>query len=70
MGPMYFTSLRKIQIVVIRIDGILEQLNFLIDDNKTIGKEAHGINSALSMIDWATPTNGFGELTSAVHADN
>ena len=33
MGPMYFTKLRKIQIFSFRIDGISEQLNFMINEN-------------------------------------
>ena len=73
MGPMYFASLRKIQIFGFRIDGIPEQLNFLVDENETIGKDGtltHGPNSVLSMIDWALQTHGVGELSCAIHADN
>jgi len=35
--------------------GIPEQLNFLFDENKTIGKDVtmtHCLNSVLPMIDW------------------
>ena len=44
-----------------RIDGIPEQLNFLFDENKTIGKDVtmtHCLNSVLSMIDWTMQTHG------------
>ena len=34
-----FTTLRKIQIFGFNIDGIPEQLNFLLDENITIGKD-------------------------------
>ena len=73
MGPMYFASLRKIQIFGFRIDGIPEQLNFLVDENETIEKNGtltHGPNWVISMIDWALQTHGVGELSCAIHADN
>lgn len=73
MGPLYFLSLRKIQIFGFRIDGYPKQINFLIDENETIGKDGtstHGPNSVISMIDWALQTYHSNETTCTIHADN
>lgn len=73
MGPLYFTTLRKIQLFGIRIDGLPTQLNFLIDEDETIGKDgssSHGPNAVISMLDWALEVYGNGELSCAFHADN
>jgi len=73
MGPLYFTTPRKIQIFGFRIDGIPKQLNFLIDENETIGKDgasSHGPDAVISMIDWALSEHGSGEGKCAMHADN
>ena len=54
-----FTTVRKLKIFGFRIDGIPEQLNFLFDGNKTIGKDVtmtHCLNSVLPMIDWTMQT--------------
>ena len=73
MGPRYITTLSKIQIFGFRIDGISEQLNVVIDESETIGKDGtipHGLNSVLSMIDWTMQTYGVCELICAIHVDN
>ena len=73
MGPLYFATLRKIQIFGFRIDGIPKQLNFLIDESETIGPDGtatHGPNAVISMIDWALQTYSSGETTCKIHADN
>ena len=73
MGPLYFTTPRKIQIFGFRIDGIPKQLIFLIDENETIGKDgasSHGPDAVISMIDWALSEHGSGERNCAMHADN
>ena len=73
MGPLYFTTPRKIQIFGFRIDGIPKQLNFLIDENETIGKDgasSHGPDAVISMIDWALTEHGSSERKCAMHADN
>ena len=73
MGPVYFTSLRKVQIFGFRIDGIPIQLNFLIDENETIGPDgtySHGPNSVISMIHWAMETRYSRKSACAIHADN
>lgn len=73
MGPLYFTSLRKIQIFGVRIDGYPKQLNFLVDENETIGMNAtqtHGPNAVISMLDFVLETYGKDEPTISLHADN
>jgi len=73
MGHTYFTTLSKIQIFGVRIDGISEQLNVVIDENQTIGKDGiipHGLKSVLSMIDWTMQTYGVCELICVIHVDN
>ncbi|KAH3853893.1 hypothetical protein DPMN_096428 [Dreissena polymorpha] len=55
MGQIYIMTLRKVQIFGFRNSGD-KQLNFLIDENETRGKDGkmtHGPNAVLSMIDWA-----------------
>ena len=45
MGPLYFMSPRKIQIFGVRLDGTPLQLNYLIDEDESIGNyifEGHG----------------------------
>ena len=73
MGPVYFATLRKVQIFGFRIDGIPRQLNFLVDENETIGPDGtctHGPNAVISMIHWAMETNHSGETFCTIHADN
>jgi hypothetical protein len=38
IGQLYFVSGRKVQIFGVRIDGIPQQLNYLIDEDQSIGK--------------------------------
>jgi len=62
--PMYlsfFHNGEETQIFGFRIDGIPEQLNFLFDGNKTIGKDVtmtHCLILVLPMIDWTMQTHG------------
>ncbi|XP_053386664.1 uncharacterized protein LOC128550843 [Mercenaria mercenaria] len=73
MGPLYFLTLRKVQIFGFRIDRMPKQLNFLIDENETIGKDGtstHGPNAVISMIDYAMNSYSTGETKCAIHADN
>lgn len=37
MGPTYFAQLRRIQVFGVRIDSVSKQLNFIVDENQTIG---------------------------------
>lgn len=73
MGPLYFLSLRKVQLFGFRVDGQPKQLNFLIDENQTIGYDGsstHGPDAVISMIDWAMHECGQGETECTIHADN
>ena len=71
MGPLYFLSLRKIQIFGFREDGKPKQLNFLIDEADSIGKDGshtHGPDSVISMLDWAL--NSYTTESFTMHAYN
>ncbi|XP_052797705.1 uncharacterized protein LOC128229867 [Mya arenaria] len=73
MGPLFFLSLRKISIFGFRIDGDPHQLNFLIDENETLGKDgskSHGPDAVISMIDWALQNYGGQSTSCSIHADN
>lgn len=53
MGPVSFITPRKVQIFGFRIDDIPKQLNFLINEHETIGKDdtqTSGPNAVISMI--------------------
>ena len=38
MGPLFFLSLRKVQLFGVRLDGSSQQLNYLIDEDQSIGR--------------------------------
>ncbi|KAH3836625.1 hypothetical protein DPMN_109996 [Dreissena polymorpha] len=72
MGQTYFMTLRKVQIFSFCKSGD-KQLNFLIDENETPGKDGkmtHGPNAVLSMIDWALETTSNPSRSFIIHADN
>ncbi|XP_052218067.1 uncharacterized protein LOC127835668 [Dreissena polymorpha] len=73
IGWLYFLTLRKVQIFGVRVDSIPRQLNFLIDEDQTIGKDgktSHGPDAVLSMLDWALQNYESDAYTCSVHADN
>ena len=73
MGPVYFTTPRKIQIFGVRIGVFPRQLNFLIDEHETISREGtltHGPNAVIPMLDWTLDHYGNGEPSCTFHADN
>ena len=37
MGPTYFAQLRRVQVFGVRIDSVSKQLNYIIDEDQTIG---------------------------------
>ena len=56
-----------------RIDGQSRQLNFLIDENESIGANgayAQEPNAFISMIDYVLNTHGCEDLSCTIHADN
>ncbi|XP_052227505.1 uncharacterized protein LOC127842185 [Dreissena polymorpha] len=72
MWPLHFASLRKVHMFGMRIDGQSCQLNFLIDENESIGADgtnAQGPNAVISMIDYVLNTNGCDDLSCTIHAD-
>ena len=49
------------------------QMNFLVDENETIwkdGKQTHGPNAVISMLDYILDTQGREERSISLHADN
>ncbi|XP_060600079.1 uncharacterized protein LOC132753609 isoform X1 [Ruditapes philippinarum] len=73
MGPLYFLTLRKIQIFGVRLDGMPHQLNFLIDEDQTIGpdgKGTHGPDAVLSMVDWTLQNHANQTPALSIHSDN
>lgn len=41
MGPTYFVQLRRVQVFGVRIDGVSRQMNYVIDEDQTIGTSLH-----------------------------
>ncbi|XP_062621644.1 uncharacterized protein LOC134283212 [Saccostrea cucullata] len=73
MGPTYFAQLRRIQVFGVRIDSVSKQLNFIVDENQTIGPDGtqtSGPNAVISMLDYALTEHNFGEQKCTLHADN
>jgi len=73
MGPLYFLTLRKIQIFGVRLDAEPLQLNYLVDEHQTIGrdgKESHGPDSVISMLDWTLQQHTASGTSLSIHADN
>ena len=73
MGPLYFLTLRKVQIFGVRLDGLPRQFNFLIDEDQTIGsdgKSCHGPDSVLSMVDWTLQNYANQTKALSIHSDN
>ena len=53
VGALYFKAPRQIQIFGVAQEAIPKQINFLVDENETIGPDSsksHGPNSVLSML--------------------
>uniref|UniRef100_A0A8W8N980 DUF7869 domain-containing protein n=1 Tax=Magallana gigas TaxID=29159 RepID=A0A8W8N980_MAGGI len=66
-------TLRKVHIFGVRSDGEPKQLNFLINENETIGPDGtkvHGPDSVISMLDWALQNHNSDETSCTIHADN
>ena len=73
IGQLYFLTLRKIQIFGVRVDSIPCQLNFVIDEDQTLGldgKSTHGPDAVISMLDWAMQNYESDAETCVIHADN
>lgn len=73
MAPTYFAQLRRIQVFGVRIDSVSKQLNFIVDENQTIGPDGtqtNGPNAVISMLDYALTEHSFGAQKCILHADN
>ncbi|XP_056000513.1 uncharacterized protein LOC130048183 [Ostrea edulis] len=73
IGQLYFTTRRKIHLFGVRLDGLSMQLNYMMDEDETIGTDgslAHGPISVISMVHHALQTHGLGEIDCCLHADN
>ncbi|XP_052265542.1 uncharacterized protein LOC127868025 isoform X2 [Dreissena polymorpha] len=73
MEPLYFYSLRKVHIFGVRIDGQRKHINFLVDEDQTIGQDgsqAHGPDSVISMLDWVMANYETENDVCSIHADN
>ena len=73
MGPLFFRHHKKDSDFWVRIDSRPQQLNFLIDEHESIGKDGsqtHGPNAVISMVDWALQTHGSEDRSCTLHANN
>ena len=72
-GPMYYKVPRKIQIFGVNNEAVPRQVNYLLDENDTIGadgKHCHGPNTVASLLHHFFEVHGLGELECYLHADN
>ena len=63
-GPLYFKTARKVHLFGICNEGIPKQVNYLLDEAQTIGKNGknvHGPNSVISMLHHYFVKHGLGE---------
>ena len=73
MGPLYFLSLKKIQIFGVCYEGARKQYNYLISEEETIGHNGtltHGPNAVISMLHHCIETRNLGEKVLTLHADH
>ena len=72
-GPEYFVVPRRIQLFGDFSSGSSQQVNYLVDENETIGSNgtrSHGPNSVISMLDHYLAHHGKCEPVLSFHADN
>ena len=73
VGALYFKVPRRIQIFGVAAEAVPEQVNYLIDENQTIGKDgskSHGPNSVVSMLHYHLHHHSKGSPVICLHADN
>ena len=73
VGPIYFKVCRKIQLFGICCDSNRKQINYLIDEDNSIGfngSTTHGPNSVISMLDHYFTKHSLKEEESHLHCDN
>ena len=72
-GPLYFLQGRKVQIFGIADDGSRQQVNFMLDEEDTIGIDgtsSHGPNTTVSLLHFYLSNFAHGEKGASFHADN
>ena len=73
VGPIYFKVCRKIQLFGICCDSDRKQVNYLIDEDNSIGfngANTHGPNSVISMLDHYLTKHSLHEKKCHFHCDN
>ena len=73
VGPIYFKVCRKIQVFGICCDSNRKQVNYLIDEDNSIGvngTNTHGPNSVISMLDHYFTKHALQESNCHLHCDN
>ena len=73
VGALYFKVPRRIQIFGVAEEAIPKQINFLVDENETIGPDgskSHCPNSVLSMLHYYLSHNSPGKPYLGLHCDN
>ena len=73
VGPIYFKVCRKIQVLGICCDSNRKQVNYLIDEDNSIGVNGintHGPNSVISMLDHYFTKHALQESNCHLHCDN
>ena len=69
-GPVYFRTVRKVHLFGVCNEGLPKQVNYLLDESQTIGKNgkmAHGPNSVISMLHHYFATHGLGEKSCFIY---
>ncbi len=66
-GPMFFKTARKCAIFGICCEGILRQVNYLVDEASDTGK---GANTVISLLHHFLGHHALGEVELKLHADN
>ena len=73
VGALYFRVPRRIQIFGVANEGTLEQLNYLYDEDETLGPDgskAHGPNAVVSMLHHHLEKHTKKSISLGLHADN
>ena len=73
VGPLYFRVPRRVQIFGVANEGLPKQVNYLVDENETIGKDgskSHGPNSVISMLHHYLENKAKKADILGLHADN
>ncbi len=73
VGPIYFKTPRKVQSFGASNEGASKQVNFLADEDQTIGEDgslSHGANAVLRQLDYYWDTYSYGEEKMTILRDN